>query len=114
VQARQSLELAGPAAVPAGAAERELRLLAGVAPRRPRSAWPLGDTGAFQAAEDGLTFDNLNEALWRLAMQAESRLGLRDSINQRCQRLRNQLDQQLGIQPEIVTRALSHELLGQR
>lgn len=74
-----------------------------------------GDThGALQAAEEGLKLDSLNEALWRLAMQAESRLGLRDSINQRYQRLRHQLDEQLGIQPETATRALYHELLGQR
>jgi DNA-binding SARP family transcriptional activator len=70
--------------------------------------------GALQAAEAGLKLDNLNEALWRLAMQAESRLGLRDSINQRYQRLRHQLDEQLGIEPETATRALYHELLGQR
>ena len=47
-------------------------------------------------------------------MQAESRLGLRDSINQRYQRLRRQLDDQLGIEPETPTRSLYHELLGQR
>jgi DNA-binding SARP family transcriptional activator len=70
--------------------------------------------GALQAAEDGLKLDNLNETLWRLAMQAESRLGLRDSINQRYQRLRRQLDDQLGIEPETATRSLYHELLGQR
>jgi DNA-binding SARP family transcriptional activator len=70
--------------------------------------------GALQAAEDGLKLDNLNETLWRLAMQAESRLGLRDSINQRYQRLRRQLDEQLGIEPETATRSLYHELLGQR
>jgi DNA-binding SARP family transcriptional activator len=74
-----------------------------------------GDThGALQAAEEGLKLDTLNETLWRLAMQAESRLGLRDSINQRYQRLRRQLDDQLGIQPETATRSLYHELLGQR
>jgi DNA-binding SARP family transcriptional activator len=70
--------------------------------------------GALQAAEEGLKLDNLNETLWRLAMQAESRLGLRDSINQRYQRLRHQLDDQLGIEPETATRSLYHELLGQR
>ncbi len=70
--------------------------------------------GALQAAEDGLKLDNLNEALWRLAMQAESRLGLRDAISHRYQRLRHHLDDQLGIEPETATRSLYHELLGQR
>jgi DNA-binding SARP family transcriptional activator len=47
-------------------------------------------------------------------MQAESRLSLRDSITQRYQQLRELLDEQLGLQPESATRALYHELLGQR
>lgn len=70
--------------------------------------------GALQAAQQGLALDNYNEGLWRLAMQAESRLGLRDSITQRYQQLRSLLDEQLGLQPESATRALYHELLGQR
>ena len=48
-----------------------------------------------------------------LAMQAEGRLGLRDSVSQRYQ-LRSLLDDQLGLEPERSTRALYHELLGQR
>jgi DNA-binding SARP family transcriptional activator len=47
-------------------------------------------------------------------MHAESRLGLRDSITQRYQQLRDLLDEQLGLEPERATRALYHELLGQR
>jgi DNA-binding SARP family transcriptional activator len=71
--------------------------------------------GALQAAQQGLALDNYNEGLsGRLAMQAESRLGLRDSITQRYQQLRDLLDEQLGLQPESATRALYHELLGQR
>jgi DNA-binding SARP family transcriptional activator len=70
--------------------------------------------GALQAAQQGLALDNYNEGLWRLAMQAESRLGLRDSITQRYQQLRDLLDEQLGLEPERATRALYHELLGQR
>lgn len=70
--------------------------------------------GALQAAQQGLALDNYNEGLWRLAMQAEGRLGLRDSITQRYQQLRSLLDEQLGLQPESATRALYYELLGQR
>lgn len=70
--------------------------------------------GALQAAQDGLTLDSYNEGLWRLAMQAEGRLGNRDSIGQRYQQLRNLLQDDLGLEPERATRALYHELLGQR
>jgi DNA-binding SARP family transcriptional activator len=58
--------------------------------------------------------ENLNEALWRLAMQAEGRLGHRESISKRYEHLRRQLDEQLGLKPEAATRVLYHELLGQR
>jgi SARP family transcriptional regulator, regulator of embCAB operon len=70
--------------------------------------------GALQAAQQGLALDAYNEGLWRLAMQAEGRLGLRDSVGQRYQQLRSLLDGQLGLEPERATRALYHELLGQR
>ena len=70
-------------------------------------------SGALQAAEQGLRLENLNEGLWRLAMQAEGRLGHRESISKRYDQLRQQLDGQLGLKPEAATRALYHELLGQ-
>jgi DNA-binding SARP family transcriptional activator len=70
--------------------------------------------GALQAAQQGLGLDAYNEGLWRLAMQAEGRLGLRDSVGRRYQHLRSLLDEQLGLEPERATRALYHELLGQR
>jgi DNA-binding SARP family transcriptional activator len=70
--------------------------------------------GALQAAQDGLVLDNYNEGLWRLAMQAEGHLGNRDSLSQRYQQLRDLLQEQLGLEPERATRALYHELLGQR
>lgn len=70
--------------------------------------------GALQAAQDGLTLDSYNEGLWRLAMQAEGRLGNRDSISQRYQQLRDLLQDDLGLEPERATRTLYHELLGQR
>lgn len=47
-------------------------------------------------------------------MQAEGRLGLRDSVSQRHQQLRSLLDDQLGLEPERATCALYQELLGQR
>jgi len=52
--------------------------------------------------------------LWRLATQAESRLGLRESVGQRYEQLRRILDEQVGLQPESETRTLYCELLGQR
>jgi len=70
--------------------------------------------GALQAARHGLALDAYNEGLWRLAMQAEGRLGLRDSIGQGYQQLRNLLGNELGLERERATRALYHELLGQR
>jgi DNA-binding SARP family transcriptional activator len=70
--------------------------------------------GALESAQQGLGIDAYNEGLWRLAMQAEGRLGLRDSVGQRYQQLRSLLDEELGLEPERATRALYHELLGQR
>jgi two-component SAPR family response regulator len=70
--------------------------------------------GALQAAQEGLAVDSYNEGLWRLAMQAEGRLGLRDSVCKRYQQLRGLLEDQLGLEPERATRAPYHELLGQR
>lgn len=70
--------------------------------------------GALQAAEQALSHDSLNEALWRLAMQAETQLGLRESVAHRYQRLKTLLDTQLGLQPETATRTLFRDLLGQR
>ncbi|HEX7298892.1 MAG TPA: bacterial transcriptional activator domain-containing protein [Solirubrobacteraceae bacterium] len=70
--------------------------------------------GALEAAEQGLDRDALNEALWRVAMQAETELGLRESVGRRYERLRDLLGEQLGLEPEAQTRALYRELLGQR
>ena len=47
-----------------------------------------------------------NEGLWRLAMQAEGRLGNRDAISHRYQQLRELLQDQLGLEPERATRTL--------
>jgi SARP family transcriptional regulator, regulator of embCAB operon len=70
--------------------------------------------GALQAVELALHRDALNEGLWRLAMQAEVQLGLREAVSRRYERLRTLLAQQLGLEPESGTRALYRELLGQR
>lgn len=70
--------------------------------------------GALKAAQQGLTLDGYNEGLWRLAMQADGRLGQRDSVGRRYEQLRRLLGEQLGLEPESATRALYYELLGQR
>jgi DNA-binding SARP family transcriptional activator len=70
--------------------------------------------GALEAAERGLDRDSLNEALWRLAMQAETELGLRESVGRRFERLRTVLGEQLGLEPEAATRSLYRKVLGQR
>src|SRR5206468_12724658 len=43
---------------------------------------------ALDAAERGLEVDALNEGLWRLALEAESALGLREAVAERYERLR--------------------------
>lgn len=70
--------------------------------------------GALQVAEQAIALDELHEPSWRLALQAEGRLGLRESVGQRYERLRRILDEQVGLQPESETRTLYRELLGQR
>ncbi len=70
--------------------------------------------GALKAAQQGLALDSYNEGLWRLAMQADDRLGQRDSVGRRYEQLRRLLGEQLGLEPESATRALYYELLGQR
>jgi DNA-binding SARP family transcriptional activator len=69
--------------------------------------------GALDAAERGLEVDVLNESLWRLAMEAESALGLREAVSDRYERLRALLDERLGLEPAQQTRRLHHSLLGQ-
>jgi DNA-binding SARP family transcriptional activator len=96
-------------------ATRLRTIQAGLLERLGHARLTTGDPhGALQAAEQGLSRDSLNEALWRLAMQAETQLGLRESVAHRYERLRALLDTQLGLQPETATRTLYRELLGQR
>ena len=70
-------------------------------------------TGALDAAERGLEVDVLNESLWRLAMEAESALGLREAVSDRYERLRALLAERLGLEPAQQTRRLQRGLLGQ-
>jgi DNA-binding SARP family transcriptional activator len=70
-------------------------------------------TGALDAAERGLEVDVLNESLWRLAMEAEGALGLREAVSDRYERLRALLAERLGLEPAQQTRRLHRSLLGQ-
>jgi hypothetical protein len=54
----------------------------------------------------------VNERLTRLAMAAESALGLRGAVVRRYQALRDRLRDDLGLEPERATRALFRRLLG--
>jgi two-component SAPR family response regulator len=65
------------------------------------------------AAERGLEVDPLNESLWRLAMEAENALGLRQAVAERYERLRGLLDERLGLEPAQETRRLHLRLLAQ-
>ncbi len=79
-----------------------------------RARLAAGDApGALAAAERGLSFDSLKESLWRLALEAEGTLGLREAVMQRYDELRGLLDERLGLEPERETRALYLKLLGQ-
>jgi DNA-binding SARP family transcriptional activator len=69
--------------------------------------------GALDAAERGLAVDVLNEGLWRLALEAERRLGLREAIDARYRQLHALLNERLGLEPAKETRTLYLELLGQ-
>jgi DNA-binding SARP family transcriptional activator len=64
-------------------------------------------------AEQAITLDQFHEASWRLALQAEHALGLRESITKRYDDLAHALDDQLGLQPTRETRLMYRQLLGQ-
>jgi DNA-binding SARP family transcriptional activator len=70
-------------------------------------------TGALDAAERGIALDLLNEGLWRLALEAEGALGLREAIAERYESLRQLLDERLGLEPSRDTRTLYRRLLSQ-
>jgi DNA-binding SARP family transcriptional activator len=64
-------------------------------------------------AEQAIALDRLHEASWRLALQAEHTLGLRESITRRYDELTRSLDEQLGLEPTRETRVFYRQLLGQ-
>ena len=68
---------------------------------------------ALQMAEQAIALDGLHEPSWRLALQAEHSLGLRESITRRYDELTRSLDEQLGLEPARETRVIYRQLLGQ-
>jgi DNA-binding SARP family transcriptional activator len=73
-----------------------------------------GDARAgLEVAERGLRVDVLNEGLWRLALEAEGELGLREAVEARYSKLKTLLDERLGLEPDRETRKLYLQLLGQ-
>ncbi len=70
-------------------------------------------TGALAAAEQAIALDTYNEAVHRLAMHAESVLGLRQAIVERYERLCHEFDTRFGLEPERETRLLYRRLLSQ-
>jgi DNA-binding SARP family transcriptional activator len=67
---------------------------------------------ALALAERGIELDRYNEALERVAMNAEGVLELRQAVIDRYERLCRRLDE-LGLEPERETRILYRQLLGQ-
>jgi two-component SAPR family response regulator len=69
--------------------------------------------GSLQVAERGLAVDALDEDTWRLALEAEGKLGLREALEARYGRLQEILDARLGLEPAKETRAVYLRLLSQ-
>jgi DNA-binding SARP family transcriptional activator len=73
-----------------------------------------GDAAAaLTFAERALEFDADDERAHRLAMQAESALGLREAVAERYERLSKSLDRRFGLEPDQETRLLHRSLLSQ-
>ncbi len=66
-----------------------------------------------ELAERGLAIDPLNETFWRIALEAESALGLRAAVTGRYEELARVLDERLGLTPSRETRVLYRWLLEQ-
>jgi two-component SAPR family response regulator len=82
--------------------------------RAGRARLESGDArGSLQVAERGLAIDVLDEDMWRLALEAEGALGLREAIEERYGRLRELLRERLALEPTKETRGLYLRLLGQ-
>jgi DNA-binding SARP family transcriptional activator len=76
----------------------------------------LGDSnaaGALAAAERAIALDAYNESVYRLAMNAEAVLGLRQAVVERYERLCQELETGFGLEPERETRLLYRRLLSQ-
>lgn len=69
--------------------------------------------GALELAERAIALDQFHEPSWRLALQADHALGLRESITRRYEALTAALDHELGLQPSRETRATYRQLLTQ-
>jgi DNA-binding SARP family transcriptional activator len=69
--------------------------------------------GALHVAERGLAVDALDEEMWRLALEAEGALGLREAVDERYARLSDLLRERLALEPAKETRTLYLRLLGQ-
>lgn len=97
-----------------GEARRLTAVVVGLCERLAHVRLADGDpAGALAAAERGISFDELNENLWRLALEGESILGLRDAVVNRYETLSLLLGERLGLEPDRETRTLYLELLGQ-
>ncbi len=66
-----------------------------------------------ELAERAIALDQFHEASWRLALQAEHALRLRESLTDRYNDLAHALDEQPGPQPTRETRVMYRQLLGQ-
>jgi len=68
---------------------------------------------ALAGAEELILLDPLNELGWRLAMEAEAALGVRQAVIDRYRLLDRELDLRLGLRPQSETRSTYRRLLGQ-
>jgi DNA-binding SARP family transcriptional activator len=68
---------------------------------------------ALASAEEAMALDPYAESAHRLAMQAETALGLREAVIERYEALHRELDTNLGLEPERETRLLYRRLLSQ-
>jgi DNA-binding SARP family transcriptional activator len=64
-------------------------------------------------AQQAIALDRSHEPSWRLALQAEHSLGLRESITRRYDELVRALDKQLGLELARETRVIYRQLPGQ-
>lgn len=64
-------------------------------------------------AEQAIAFDRLHEPSWRLALEVEQSLGLRESMTRRYEELSRVLDEELGLKPARETRLVYRQLLAQ-